>query len=41
MDQILANKNFVLNVDDKLKYLFPADKFPCKVRYFSNPRAIP
>jgi hypothetical protein len=42
MDNILATKNYVLNVDEKLKGLFPVSKFfPNKVRYFSNPMTIP
>lgn len=41
MENILANKDYVLNVDEKLKGLFPLNKFPHKVRYFSNPRALP
>lgn len=42
MDNILANKNFVLNIDEKLKGLFPVGKFFAnKVNYFTNPNNIP
>lgn len=42
MEIILANKNFVLNIDEKLKGLFPVGKFfTNKVNYFTNPRSIP
>lgn len=42
IESILANKNYVLNVDEKLKKLFPANKFsPNQVRYFSNTKSLP
>jgi hypothetical protein len=41
MENILANKDYVLHVDEKLKGLFPQHKIPHQVRYFNNPRSIP
>ena len=42
MDNILANGDYILNVDEKLKGLFPVSKFsPQKIRYFSNSKALP
>jgi len=42
MDSILVNKNFDLNIDEKLKGLFPVGKFFAnKVNYFGNAKDIP
>lgn len=38
LESILANKNYVLSIDDKLKSLFPVGKFFAnKATFFSNP----
>ena len=39
MEGILANKDYQLYVDEKLKPLFPPNKLK-KVKYFFNPRAL-
>jgi hypothetical protein len=42
MDSILVNKNFDLNIDEKLKGLFPVGKFFAnKVNYFAKAKDIP
>jgi hypothetical protein len=42
LESILANKNYVLSIDDKLKGLFPVGKFFAnKATFFTNPNEIP
>ena len=42
LQSILANKNYVLNIDNQLKGLFPVGKFFAnKATFFSNLNSIP
>jgi len=42
MESILSNKNFNLQIDEKLKNLFPVGKFFAnRANFFNNPNSIP